>query len=209
MGQGRSLRVGAQSALPEVRRPTLERSLPFVGYGSTWLHGYSGKVFDEWRRWAEQCKGHAQEPSPELLSLSQVVWVCRTGPEPDASPTFVLTPTEATPGMTALHEALPYQWVKAVCLESDGLAMTDYIPPEPGSKRRTAEDVADIRLGTLLADRKFWASMSALCVKLYGVPLAARGEPIGEVLSHIEHDRHLRTQLLKAFGGLAAASGGL
>ena len=40
-------------------------------------------------------------------------------------------------------------------------------------------------LQPLPAEPEFWAALSMLSVKLYGVPLAVNGEPLGEVLTHL------------------------
>ena len=58
----------------------------------------------------------------------------------------------------------------------------------------------------LPADPEFWAALSTVSVKLYGVPLAENGEPLGGVVAYLREER--AAGLAGAVGTLAHAMAG-
>ena len=158
--------------------PCVERWLP--GVGAVWVHGYTGADAARWKRAAGNLARGGQ-PTADQLAVAQALWVCRTQPNGHEH-TFKVDLQNARAAFEAMMEGLPGKWVEQVCLDSDMLTLEGYYPP-PDGERMQAVAEAQQRLGEMLADPEFWAALSTLSVKLYGVPLAGNGEPLGEVLS--------------------------
>ncbi len=158
--------------------PHVERYLP--GVGAVWVHGYTGADAARWKRAASNLARGGQ-PTPEQLAVAQVLWVCRTEPH-GREHTFKVDLQNARAAYEAMMERLPGKWVEQACLDSDMLTLEGYYPP-PDAVGLPATAEARQRLGEQLADPEFWNALSLLSVKLYGVPLASNGEPLGEVLA--------------------------
>ena len=178
--------------------PCVERYLP--GVGAVWVHGYTGADAARWKRAAGNLARGGQ-PTPDQLAVAQVLWVCRTQPNGHEH-TFKVDLQNARAAFEAMMEGLPGKWVEQACLDSDMLTLEGYYPP-PDSERGQAVAAAQQRLGAQLADPEFWAALSTLSVKLYGVPLAENGEPLGEVLAHLS-STDADAALVQALGMLQA-----
>jgi len=204
------VRLGGSEPLPEWQPAALERRLP--GGGVMWVHGATGKDAARWlgmaRNWAGERgltdRDGKPRPTPEMLALCQVITVCRQGPG-DADPTFIVGVHQLDEVMGLCQQHLPAEFVETVCRESDQLSLLDYYPPKGDRQART--DEAQTRLGEQLADQELWSALSLVSLKLYGVPLADNGRPLGDVLSHLQRDIVTRMELLQSLGTLAAAAG--
>ncbi|MBI2298806.1 MAG: hypothetical protein HYU66_07635 [Armatimonadetes bacterium] len=160
--------------------PWVERYLP--GVGATFVHGYTGADAAKWKRAARNL-ALGGEPTFEQYQVAQVLWVCRTEPNGDV-PTFRVDLQNARAVFEAMMERLPGKWVEQACLDSDMLTLDGYYPP-PDPARQQAVEAARVRLGEQLADPEFWNALSVLSLKLYGVPLAENGRPLGEFVSQL------------------------
>ena len=183
--------------------PCLERGLP--AGGTTWVHGYTFAEAAKWKQAARTMAG-GREPTRDHLAIAQVAWVCRVEPG-SAEFTFKLSLHDAPQGFQQLAAHLPAKWVEQACLESDMLSLEGYYPP-PRDDKSGATFEAIQRLGEQLADEELWQGLSLVSLKLYGVPLAENGRPLGEVLSHLERDVELRHRLAETFAPLAALVAG-
>ena len=178
--------------------PCVERYLP--GVGAVWVHGYTGADAARWKRAAGNLARGGQ-PTADQLAVAQVLWVCRTQPNGHEH-TFKVDLQNARAAFEAMMEGLPGKWVEQVCLDSDMLTLEGYYPPPDGDRMQAVAE-AQQRLGEMLADPEFWAALSTLSVKLYGVPWAENGEPLGEVLAHLS-STDADAALVQALGMLQA-----
>lgn len=187
--------------------PCVERVVP--GYGTTWVHGYTGADVGRWRHLARNLtqalpalRGPDGQPGPEALRIAQVVLVCRRGPG-SAAMTFSIQHGGEAQACSAFQEALPGKWVEQVCADSDALTLVGYHP-----SRDLARGTGPGRaLSEALADPAFWSALDHLSLRLYGARIAENGAPLAEVLAMMERDAEARVGLLAALAPLAALVG--
>jgi hypothetical protein len=196
----------------------VERELP-GGLGSTWVHAYSGVTANAFRRLAFEIRdkdpdakakppGQRGEPAAAIVAVAQLVTVCRTEPGGQEG-TFRLDAVRTYEGYLYLEEVLPRGWVQAICRESDALALEHYLPRETSGKRAARAEVAS-RLGEQLADPDFWTALDLSFRKLSGGrSLCENGQPLGEVLTLLEHDQAARGQMTELFASMMGAAGGI
>jgi hypothetical protein len=200
-----------EAGLPEYTPACRERRVG--GLGSMWVHGYTLADSAKWRGEARMlCQEHTdrildieKDPPQKYLDLAQVVAVCRTGPGA-AQRTFTVTTGGRRQACEQLLGRLPGKWLRAVCTESDNLALDGYLPPDQTRHPEVAEAVA--RLGEQLADRKFWTALSYLTEKLFGIPVTENHKPIGEVLTALRLDMEAKEDFVRAIGAVAGFGGG-
>jgi len=180
--------------------------------GATWVHGYTMADVSLWKFESRQMyiehTGRVIEPDddapPKYVDLAQAIHVCRTGPG-EQSRTFVVTTGGRRQAVEQLIERLPGQWVRAVCRESDSLALDGYLPPEKTNRPEVA--LAKERLGQQLNDRRFWAALNYLSLKVMGVSLRENRRPAGEVLTLLRQDVEAQEKLIEFLGPLGAMVG--
>jgi hypothetical protein len=168
--------------------------------GPTYIHGYTGADAAKWKRAARNL-ARGGNPSPEQLAVAQALWVCRTQPG-GTVPTFKVSLQTAPQAFDEMMDRLPGKWVEQACLDSDMLTLEGYYPL-PNPARQAAIEAAQQRLGEQLADPELWNALSLLSLKLYGVPLAENGRPLGELMTYLERECATRRELSSALGGLA------
>lgn len=204
---------GEEGQLAPFAADCVERQVP--GLGATWVHGYRGRDVAMWRYLAgRMAKAHGDarvkgtggdpQPTPECLQVCQALTVCRRGPQSEAA-TFVVAHGAEHQAYDAVMTSLPGTWIEEICRDSDLLTMRSYHRLEDPRQKQQAQ--ASLALPELLADDDFWTSLNYLSLRLYGVPIAENGQPLGEVLTVMAHDAAARDGLLAAVGALASAVG--
>lgn len=200
----------ARTDLPAWQPPYVTRRLPSEppwDGGPVYVQAFSFGEYQRWKRQlADEMRGNRalppeREVEPDKATMRVMVALSCCRREPGGSQTFVLPPGGMLAAIERAKEALPSQWLDAVAAEAEMLGLRGYVPPEDKSGAGPSHSVVE-----LLADRRFWAALDVLSLKLYGQSLSENNRPIGEVLGVLQRDQDQQAAILKAIGPLAAVA---